>query len=170
LFGLASILFIFSTGTWAGDDGQPGCQKPQFEVIELIKGKTDVLEIPCTKSDHFRITVVDQNVADFINLTKAKKVRRIYIKGLEQGATTLTLWKNGELFCIYDVHVYYDVSLLKRKLHDILPDEKDIRIFSLMTVGVNIRLTPYGLNSTPTFPSSSILGMGNSPPAKKFAV
>jgi len=130
LFGLASILFIFSTGTWAGDDGQPGCQKPQFEVIELIKGKTDVLEIPCTKSDHFRITVVDQNVADFINLTKANKVRRIYIKGLEQGATTLTLWKNGELFCIYDVHVYYDVSLLKRKLHDILPDEKDIRIFS----------------------------------------
>jgi len=130
LFGLASILFIFSTGTWAGDDGQPGCQKPQFEVIELIKGKTDVLEIPCTKSDHFRITVVDQNVADFINLTKANKVRRIYIKGLEQGATTLTLWKNGELFCIYDVHVYYDVSLLKRKLHDILPDEKDIRVFS----------------------------------------
>jgi len=130
LFGLASILFIFSTGTWAGDDGQPGYQKPQFEVIELIKGKTDVLEIPCTKSDHFRITVVDQNVADFINLTKAKKVRRIYIKGLEQGATTLTLWKNGELFCIYDVHVYYDVSLLKRKLHDILPDEKDIRVFS----------------------------------------
>jgi len=130
LFGLASILFIFSTGTWAGDDGQPGYQKPQFEVIELIKGKTDVLEIPCTKSDHFRITVVDQNVADFINLTKANKVRRIYIKGLEQGATTLTLWKNGELFCIYDVHVYYDVSLLKRKLHDILPDEKDIRVFS----------------------------------------
>jgi len=132
LFSLASILFIFSTGTWAGDNIQSEYQKPQFEVIELIKGKTDVLEIPCTKSDHFRITVVDQDVADFINLTKAsrgKKVRRIYIKGLEQGATTLTLWKNGELFRIYDVHVYYDVSLLKRKLHDILPDEKDIRVF-----------------------------------------
>ncbi len=132
LFGLASILLIFSAGTWAGDNIQE-YQKPQFEVIELIKGKTDVLEIPCTKSDHFRITVVDQDVADFINLTKAsrgKKVRRIYIKGLKQGATTLTLWKNGELFCIYDVHVYHDVSLLKRKLHDILPGEKDIRVFS----------------------------------------
>lgn len=133
LFGLASILLILSVGAWAGDNIEPEYQKPRFEVIELIKGKTDVLEIPCTKSDHFRITVVDQEVADFINLTKAsrgKKVRRIYIKGLKQGATTLTLWKNGELFCIYDVHVNYDVSLLKRKLYDILPDEKDIRVFS----------------------------------------
>ena len=73
LFGLTSILLILSVGAWAGDNIQPEYQKPRFEVIELIKGKTDVLEIPCTESDHFRITVVDQDVADFINFNKSQQ-------------------------------------------------------------------------------------------------
>jgi pilus assembly protein CpaC len=79
------------------------------------------------------VTLGDPGIADFIFIPKVNrtnKVRNIYIKGLKTGATTLTLWKNGELFYIYDVHVFYDVSLLKRKLHDILPDEKDIFVFS----------------------------------------
>ena len=135
LFALASILLIFSAGTWAGDNVQPEVQKPRMETIELAVGKTEVLPIPeaVKKSDHIRVTIGDQNIADFIFIPKASrrnKVRNIYIKGLKTGATTLTLWKNGELFYIYDVHVFYDVSLLKRKLHDILPDEKDILVFS----------------------------------------
>jgi len=134
-FALASILLIFSAGAWAEDNVQPEIQKPRMETIELAVGKTEVLPIPETvkKSDHIRITIGDQNIADFIFIPKASrrnKIRNIYVKGIKQGATTLTLWKNGELFCIYDVQVYYDVSLLKRKLYDILPDEKDIRVFS----------------------------------------
>jgi pilus assembly protein CpaC len=135
LFGLASILLIFSASTRAGDNIQPEIQKPRIGIIELAVGKSDFLPIPeaVKKSDHIRVTLGDPEIADFIFIPKASrrnKVRNIYIKGIKQGATTLTLWKNGELFCIYDVHVYYDVSLLKRKLHDILPDEKDIRVFS----------------------------------------
>jgi len=135
LFGLASILLIFSASTWAGDNVQPEIQKPRIGIIELAVGKSDVLPIPeaVKKSDHIRVTLGDPGIADFIFIPKASrrnKIRNIYIKGISQGATTLTLWKNGELFCIYDVHVYHDVSLLKRKLHDILPGEKDIRVFS----------------------------------------
>ena len=135
LFGLASILLIFSVGAWAGDNVQPEIQKPRMDTVELAVGKTEVLPIPedVKKSDQIRVTLGDPGIADFLFIPKVNrtnKVRNIYIKGLKTGATTLTLWKNGELFYIYDVHVFYDVSLLKRKLHDILPDEKDIFVFS----------------------------------------
>jgi hypothetical protein len=46
LFGLTSILLIFSVGAWAGDNVQPEIQKPRMETIELAVGKTEVLPIP----------------------------------------------------------------------------------------------------------------------------
>ncbi|MGB2930324.1 MAG: type II and III secretion system protein family protein [Desulfobacterales bacterium] len=135
LFGLASILLIFSTGTWAGDNVQPEFQKPQFKLIELAVGKSDVLPIPesIKKSDHIRVTIAAPEIADFLFIPKVNRksrVKNIYIKGKKAGATTLTLWKNGELLYVYDVEVNYDISLLKQRLHEALPDERDIRVFA----------------------------------------
>ena len=135
LFGLASILLIFSAGAWAGDNVQPEFQKPQFKLIELAVGKSDVLPIPesVKKSDHIRVTIAAPEIADFLFIPKVNRksrVKNIYIKGKKAGATTLTLWKNGELFYVYDVEVNYDISLLKQRLHEVLPDERDIRIFA----------------------------------------
>jgi len=135
LIGLASILLIFSAGTWAGDNVQPDFQKPEFKSIELAVGKSDVLPIPesVKKSDRIRVTIAAPEIADFLFIPKVNRknrVRNIYIKGLKPGVTNLTLWKNGHIFRIYDIAVNFDISLLKQKIHEILPDEKDIRIFS----------------------------------------
>jgi pilus assembly protein CpaC len=97
--------------------------------------KSYVLPIPDTvkESDHIRITIAAPEIADFLFIPKVNRknrVRNIYIKGLKPGATNLTLWKNGNIFRIYDITVNFDISLLKQKIHEILPDEKDIRIFA----------------------------------------
>ena len=41
----------------------------------------------------------------------------------------MTIWKNDKVFRVYDIEVTYDILRLKQKLHDILPDEEDIRVF-----------------------------------------
>jgi pilus assembly protein CpaC len=97
--------------------------------------KSYVLPIPETvkKSDHIRVTIAAPDIADFLFIPKVNRkdrVRSIYIKGLKPGATNLTLWKNGNIFRIYDIAVNFDISLLKQKIHEILPDEEDIRIFA----------------------------------------
>ena len=135
LFGLASILLIFSAGIWAADNVQPENQNPQFKLIELAVGKSDVLPIPesVKKSDHVRVTIAAPEIADFLFIPKVNRksrVKNIYLVGKSPGATTLTLWKNGELLYVYNVEVNYDISLLKQRLHEVLPDERDIRVFA----------------------------------------
>jgi pilus assembly protein CpaC len=127
------MLLIFFTGSWAADNIQTGIQ--EFREIEIAVDKSYVLPIPETvkKSDHIRVTIAAPDIADFLFIPKVNRknrLRNIYIKGLKPGVTNLTLWKNGHIFRIYDITVNFDISLLKRKIHEILPDEKDIRIFA----------------------------------------
>ena len=133
LLGIASILLLLSAGTWAVDNVQPGVQEPL--KIELVMGKSYILPIPDTvkKSDHIRVAIGAPEIADFIFIPKVNRknrVKNIYLKGIKPGVTNLTLWKNGNLFRIYDIEVANDTSLLKQRLHDILPDERDIHIFA----------------------------------------
>jgi pilus assembly protein CpaC len=133
LIGLISVLLIFSSNAWAVESLQPEIQEPG--KIELTMGKSFVLPIPDSvkKSDHIRVTIAAPEIADFIFIPKVNRknrVRNIYIKGLKPGITNLTLWKNGKMFRLYDVEVSFDISFLKQRIHDILPDETDVRIFA----------------------------------------
>ena len=133
IVGLISMLLIFFTGSWAADNIQTGIQESR--EIEIAVDKSYVLPIPETvkKSDHIRVTIAAPDIADFLFIPKVNRknrVRNIYIKGLKPGVTNLTLWKNGHIFRIYDIAVNFDISLLKQKIHEVLPDEKDIRIFA----------------------------------------
>ena len=133
IVGLISILLIFFTGSWAADNIQTDTQESR--EIEIAVDKSYVLPIPETvkKSDHIRVTIASPDIADFLFIPKVNRknrVKNIYIKGLKPGVTNLTLWKNGHIFRIYDIAVNFDTSLLKQKIHEILPDEKDIRIFA----------------------------------------
>ena len=132
IFGLAIVLLIFSAGSWATSTPT---EVQASQEIEIAVGKSYVLPIPETvrDSDHIRIAIAAPNIADFLFIPKVNRknrVRDIYIKGLSPGVTNLTLWKNGQIFRIYDISVTFNISLLKRRLHEILPDEKDIRIFA----------------------------------------
>ena len=89
--------------------------------LQLVSGKSLIL-----RSDKpiKRISIADPKVVDFTLLTS----RQIYITGKTAGTTNLSLWKDGELAAIYDLEVTYDLSLLKRNLNQILPEEKDLRL------------------------------------------
>jgi pilus assembly protein CpaC len=63
----------------------------------------------------------------------------VYISGKKPGITNITLWQKGKVKAIYDLLVVYDISSLKRRLNEILPGEKDLRVFA--TSGDSITLS-----------------------------
>jgi len=86
------------------------------QVIRLRVGHSKVLRVPFAIT---RISVADPEVADIV-LTSD---REVYINGLAPGVTNVSLWGKGR-FTTATVTVEADVSLLKEKLHQILPKEK----------------------------------------------
>ncbi|MGA9753550.1 MAG: type II and III secretion system protein family protein, partial [Desulfobaccales bacterium] len=66
-----------------------------------------------------RISVADPDVADLILINE----REIYVNGLAPGVTNITMWGKSR-FTSATVTVEADLTLLKEKLHQILPKEK----------------------------------------------
>jgi pilus assembly protein CpaC len=131
--GLAIVLLIFSASTWATDDVQPEIQETQ--KIELVVNKAMTIAIPeaLRKSDEIRVAIASPGIADFVfipKMTKANRPKFIYIKGKKPGVTNMSLWIGDKLFRVYDVEVALNVTHLKQRLHDILPDEQEIRVFA----------------------------------------
>jgi pilus assembly protein CpaC len=91
--------------------------------IDIVSGKSIVM-----KSDMNikRVSIGSPEIADFILLSP----KEIYIKGKAAGLTNMILWHDGKMTSIYDVEVKYDLSRLKEKLYQILPDEQEIRVMS----------------------------------------
>jgi pilus assembly protein CpaC len=124
---------IFSAGTWAADEVQREIQKTQR--IELVVDKAFVLPIPepLRRSDEIRVTIAAPEIADFIfipRMTATQRPRFIYIKGVSPGETNLSLWIGNRLVSNYDLQVTYNILQLKERLHNILPDEKEIRVYA----------------------------------------
>ena len=91
--------------------------------IDIVSGKSLVM-----KSDMNikRVSIGSPEIADFILLSS----KELYIKGKAAGLTNMILWHDGKVTSIYDIEVKYDLSRLKEKLYQILPDEEEIRIMS----------------------------------------
>jgi len=91
--------------------------------IDIVSGKSIVM-----KSDMNikRVSIGSPEIADFILLSP----KEIYVKGKAAGLTNMILWHDGKVTSIYDIEVKYDLSRLKEKLYQILPDEEEIRIMS----------------------------------------
>ncbi len=86
------------------------------QVLRLRVGHSKVLRtaFPIT-----RISVADPEIADIILISE----KEVYVNGLAPGVTNLSLWGKSR-FTTATVTVEADVSLLKEKLHQILPKEK----------------------------------------------
>jgi pilus assembly protein CpaC len=113
------IMLVCSARCWAAGSMLPDTREPK--KLELVVGKSIILKTPAAVK---RVSIGDPKIADFNLLSR----RELHITGKAAGATNLNLWQNGKLFAIYDLDVGYDISRLKQKLHDILPDEKDLRV------------------------------------------
>jgi pilus assembly protein CpaC len=132
-FGLLVLILamlIFPTISLSGDAVE--LQTLDAQKLTLVSGKSIVLRSTEPVS---RVSIAAPKVADFLLLS----ANEIYITGKAAGSTNLTLWQNKKLVAIFDLEVGYDLSLLKQKMHEILPEEKALQI-----IGTNDSITLSG--------------------------
>jgi len=118
---IVPVLLIFFASSWAAGSVLPETREPR--KLELVSGKSIILR---TSEPIKRISVGVPMIADFVIISP----HEIYILGNITGITTLTLWQNKKIFSIYDLEVAYDISRLKQKLQEVLPNEKNLRVFA----------------------------------------
>jgi len=86
------------------------------QIVRLKVGRSKVLRTPFALT---RISVADPEVADIILISE----REIYVNALAPGVTNISMWGKSR-FTSASVTVEADLTLLKEKLHQILPKEK----------------------------------------------
>lgn len=86
------------------------------QVVRLKVGHSKVFRTPFTLK---RISVADPEIADIILISE----REVYVNGLAPGVTNISMWGKTR-FTSASVMVEADLTLLKEKLHQILPKEK----------------------------------------------
>ena len=99
-----------------------GTSDPQ--KINLMVGRSLVIDSPIAVK---RVSLAASAFADAIVLSP----RQIYLTGKAPGMTNLTLWEGDTVLASFDVEVSPDIVRLKEKLHDLLPQEENIRVSSL---------------------------------------
>jgi pilus assembly protein CpaC len=91
-------------------------QQEIYQIVRLKQGHSKVLRTAFPLS---RLSVADPAIADIILISE----REIYINGLRPGVTNISMWGKSR-FTSATVTVEADLTLLKEKLHQILPKEK----------------------------------------------
>lgn len=86
------------------------------QMLRLRAGQSKVLRTPFAIS---RISVADPDIADIMLISE----KEIYVNGQSPGVTNISIWGKSR-FTSATVTVEADVSLLKEKLHQVLPKEK----------------------------------------------
>lgn len=117
-FCLVALLFLFGFCLPAqGADLLDRVKNQEInQVLRLKVGRSKVLRTPFALT---RISVADPDIADLILISE----REIYINALAPGATNISMWGKSR-FTSATVTVEADLTLLKEKLHQILPKEK----------------------------------------------
>jgi pilus assembly protein CpaC len=121
IFGYAlSILLVLAcaVGSWAADVVTENVKK-----IQMVVGKSIVLKIDGLAK---RVSIASPEVADFVLVSP----HEVYVTAKAAGVTNLTIWQDKSVYAVYDLEVAYDVSRLKEKLHDLLPQEKELRVLA----------------------------------------
>ena len=90
--------------------------------LSLAVGKSTVVE---SADPIRRVSVAAPEIADTVVLS----ARQIYVTGKSSGLTTITLWSDANrVSAVFDVEILPDVAALKEKIHQIFPNEKDIKV------------------------------------------
>lgn len=115
----AGMLVVFPQFVHAQEPGVQNTGKPV--KLPLVSGKSVLLRV---KNPVKRVSIACSETAGYVTLSP----REIYITGKAAGTTNMIIWQKGGEVRIYDLVVSYDLSVLKETLHEILPDEKQLRV------------------------------------------
>jgi pilus assembly protein CpaC len=128
---------------------------PTSEVSVAV-GKSRVIELP---ERYVSLMIADPKTADILPLS----THSIYVVGKQPGATALSVYGPGKrLLTAVNVVVTGDLEGLKRRLHDILPEESNVQVRA--AAGDSIVLS--GTASSPTA-LSQILALAETYAPKK---
>ncbi len=127
--GINSILFpvvfvsllFFTFECWGEGSTQIVLDTLNPQRLHLNVGKSTVIESPVNVK---RVSIVDTTIADALVLTP----KQIYLTGKAPGITSLTLWIDDTVHSVFDLEVTPDASSLKEKIHEIFPEEKNVRV------------------------------------------
>jgi pilus assembly protein CpaC len=115
-----SILSLLSL-SWAAGPSMPETQ--ETTKLQVLVGKSVIIQSPKAVK---RVSIADPGVADFVLISP----HEIYVTGKAAGVTNLTLWQDKTKHMVYDVEVSFDISRLKQRVHEILPEERDLRVMA----------------------------------------
>lgn len=148
---LMVVLVLFLA--WAA--GAPPAGAREMGTLSVVAGKSTIL-----KSDEQvrRVSIADPAIADFV-LTSPTE---IYITGRAAGSTNMTLWLDEERHRVYDLEVGYDLSRLKQQIHEVLPEEKELRVTAMHDT-----ITLWGRVSSPPKLSHALALAGAYAPEEK---
>lgn len=90
-------------------------------ALELVIGKSTLMRLP---SPIERISVGNPNIADVSLISPVE----LYLLGKNYGSTNLVIWRKGAATTAIDVNVSIDADRMEKKLRELLPDEKGIRV------------------------------------------
>ncbi|GKT09335.1 pilus assembly protein CpaC [Desulforhabdus sp. TSK] len=116
-------LMLLFQAAWAGAGrGDSSAVDPDSRKVNLAEGKSTVIR---TRQPVTRVSVADDKIADYVLLSPSQ----IYVTAKGVGITNVTLWTaKDEILAVYDVEVAPDITRLKSKLRQILPEENGIQV------------------------------------------
>jgi pilus assembly protein CpaC len=116
-----TLALAFTLGAAAPARAQDGVESYATNVEVVIGvGKSQVLELPRNYTD---IMVADPKIADVLPLNG----HSVYVVGKTIGSTAITVYgPNKRLLAAVSVVISADIDGFKTRLHEILPDERDI--------------------------------------------
>jgi pilus assembly protein CpaC len=118
---LALVLLAPCYPAFAMDEYSPFAEKlTQAEDLELMAGKSFVLE--CYEKV-VRVAVGNPKIAD----VRALNQEKVLINAVRPGTTNLIVWHADDTTEIYNLTVKYDVSEIRKKLKEVVP-EADITV------------------------------------------
>ena len=113
---LALAVFVTTPAAAQEFDATGAEMRSQSLYVPLYKSRLMALNAPAT-----RISVGNPDVADILIL----RATQLYVLGKDLGTTNVLLWdKNDRLIGTVEVEVTHDLQSLKRKLYELLPNEK----------------------------------------------
>jgi pilus assembly protein CpaC len=120
-FVVFACCLISSYQAWGESSAHINLKTTTPQKLTLTVGKSVVIETPRPVK---RVSLAAPQIADAIVITP----RQIYLTGKAAGLTNLTLWEDNKVSAIFDLEISPDITRLKEKLHEMLPEEKDIHV------------------------------------------